>query len=55
MIAVGPAQGDAEIEKYFDMSVALIPADDALCGIGTSIMSMETVGALMATRTELHM
>ena len=55
VIAVGAAQGDTEIEKYFDMSVVLIPADDVLCGIGTSIVSMETVGALMATRTELHM
>jgi len=54
VIAAGPACGDTEIEKYFDMSVVLIPVDDALSGIGTSITSMETVAALMTTRAELH-
>ncbi len=49
----GAALGDSEIEKYFDMSVVLIPAADALNGIGTLITSMETVGALMAARTVL--
>ena len=49
----GPACGDTEIEKYFDMSVVLIPAEDALRGIGTTITSMETIGALMAARSEL--
>jgi ADP-ribose pyrophosphatase len=53
VVLAGPAHGDAEIEKYFDMSVVLIPAGDALRGIGTSIVSMETVGAIMATRSEL--
>ena len=52
--AAGPAQGDTEIEKYFDMSVVLMPAEEALHGIGTVITSMETVGALMAARTELQ-
>jgi ADP-ribose pyrophosphatase len=49
----GMARGDTEIEKYFDMSVVLIPAAEALSGIGTVITSMETVGALMAARFEL--
>jgi ADP-ribose pyrophosphatase len=49
----GMARGDTEIEKYFDMSVVLIPAAEALSGIGTVITSMETVGALMAARLEL--
>jgi ADP-ribose pyrophosphatase len=49
----GAATGDTEIEKYFDMSVVLIPADDALRGIGTTITSMETVGALMSARPAL--
>jgi 8-oxo-dGTP pyrophosphatase MutT (NUDIX family) len=31
----GAARGDTEIEKYFDMSVVLIPAAEALAGIGT--------------------
>jgi ADP-ribose pyrophosphatase len=49
----GPARLDAEIEKYFDISVVLLPVQEALDGIGTIITSMETVGALMAARTLL--
>jgi 8-oxo-dGTP pyrophosphatase MutT (NUDIX family) len=49
----GPARLDAEIEKYFDISVVLLPVQEALDGIGTIITSMETVGALMAARTQL--
>ena len=49
----GAATGDAEIEKYFDLSVVLIPVQNALNGIGTVITSMETVGALMAARSAL--
>jgi ADP-ribose pyrophosphatase len=49
----GAARGDTEIEKYFDMSVVLLPAADMLSGIGTTITSMETIGALMAVRDEL--
>jgi 8-oxo-dGTP pyrophosphatase MutT (NUDIX family) len=49
----GPARLDAEIEKYFDISVVLLPVQEALDGIGTIINSMETVGALMAARTRL--
>ena len=51
--AAGEATGDTEIEKYFDMSVVLVPVQDALRGIGTTITSMETVGALMATQAML--
>lgn len=47
------ARGDTEIEKYFDMSVVLVSATDALRGIGTTITSMETIGALMAVRDKL--
>jgi ADP-ribose pyrophosphatase len=49
----GAARGDTEIEKYFDMSVMLIPATEALARIGTLITSMETIGALMAARAGL--
>jgi ADP-ribose pyrophosphatase len=49
----GPARLDAEIEKYFDISVVLLPVQEALDGIGTIITSMETVGALMAAPTQL--
>jgi len=54
VIASGPARGDTEIEKYFDMSVVLIPVDEALRAVGATITSMETVGALMAARAELQ-
>jgi hypothetical protein len=36
------------------MSVVLIPVDGALRGVGDTITGMETVGALMAARTELQ-
>jgi ADP-ribose pyrophosphatase len=54
VIAAGPARGDTEIEKYFDMSIVLMPAEQALSGIGTTITSMETVGALTAARSQLQ-
>ena len=50
----GPARLDNEIEKYFDMSVLLLPVGDVLDGIGRSITSMETVGALMAAGSALR-
>ena len=43
----GPATGDTEIEKYFDMSVVVIPLSKALATIGTDIYGTETVTALM--------
>jgi ADP-ribose pyrophosphatase len=49
----GIARGDTEIEKYFDMSVVLVPVAEALRAIGASITSMETIGALMAARDKL--
>jgi ADP-ribose pyrophosphatase len=49
----GPARLDTEIEKYFDMSVVLLGVEQALDGIGSTITSMETIGALMAARAEL--
>jgi ADP-ribose pyrophosphatase len=53
VVVAGAARGDTEIEKYFDMSVVLVPVADALRGIGTTITSMESIGALMAVRDEL--
>jgi ADP-ribose pyrophosphatase len=50
----GPARLDTEIEKYFDISVVIVPIDQALNSIGSTITSMETVGALMAARAELR-
>lgn len=40
----GVARGDTELNMYFDMSVVLILATEALAGIGTLITSMETIG-----------
>jgi ADP-ribose pyrophosphatase len=53
VVEAGPARLDAEIEKYFDMGVVLLPVHEALTGIGSTITSMETIGALMAARAEL--
>jgi ADP-ribose pyrophosphatase len=54
VITIGPARWDTEIEKYFDMSVVLMPVEQALSEIGSTITSMETVGALMAAHFELQ-
>jgi hypothetical protein len=51
--ATGPARGDTEIEKYFDMSIVLMTARQALQAVGTTITSMETVGALMTAQPDL--
>jgi hypothetical protein len=36
------------------MSVVLIPVEEALRAVGDTITSMETVGALMAARSDLQ-
>lgn len=41
------AEGDTEIEKYFDMSVVHMPFSDAVGQIGKTIHGLETVAALM--------
>jgi ADP-ribose pyrophosphatase len=46
----GPATGDTEIEKYFDMSVIIMPFSKALAAIGDTISGTETVTALMLAR-----
>jgi ADP-ribose pyrophosphatase len=43
----GPATGDTEIEKYFDMSVVRVPLAEAVAEIGAGINGTETVTALM--------
>lgn len=45
--SIGTAQGDTEIEKYFDMSVVEMPFEDAFAAIGQTIHGIETAGALM--------
>ena len=50
VVASGPASGDTEIEKYFDMSVVVMPFSAALEAIGDSISGTETITALMLAR-----
>lgn len=47
VIASGAPSGDTQIEKYFDMSVVLMPFSAALEAIGDAITGTETVTALM--------
>ena len=49
----GPPRGDTEIEKYFDMSVVVMPFEAALAAIGDTISGTETVTALMLARRAL--
>jgi len=51
VVQAGPARLDTEIEKYFDMSVVLLPVAEALNGIGTSITSMNASRTSVATRS----
>lgn len=43
----GAATGDTEIEKYFDMSVVILPFSAAIKEIGRDISGTETITALM--------
>jgi ADP-ribose pyrophosphatase len=54
VIRNGPARGDTEIEKYFDMSVTEMPLSAVFDAIGDAIDGMETVGALMIARRHIH-
>jgi 8-oxo-dGTP pyrophosphatase MutT (NUDIX family) len=47
VVVAGPASGDTEIEKYFDMSVVVMPLGEAVTAIGDAIRGTETVTALM--------
>lgn len=47
------AEGDTEIERYFDMSVVHMPFSEAMTQIGKTIHGLETVGALMLARQVL--
>lgn len=52
--ANGPAIGDTEIEKYFDMSIVEMPLDQALNAVGNTIHGIETAGALMLAHQRLQ-
>ncbi len=51
--AAGTAQLDMEIEKYFDLSVAVMPLAEAIAEIGRSIDGLETLGALMLAQRQM--
>jgi ADP-ribose pyrophosphatase len=53
VVASGPADGDTEIEKYFDMSVAVMPLADVMKAVGDGIAGTETVTALTLAREAL--
>jgi len=46
VVESGPAHLDTEIEKYFDMSVVVMPLAAAVKSIGDSIVGTETITAL---------
>lgn len=51
VIADGPATGDAEIEKYFDMSISIVGRGEVLAGIGDAIIGTESItGFVLANR-----
>jgi ADP-ribose pyrophosphatase len=47
VVASGPARGDTEIEKYFDMSVIVMPFSAVIAEIGSLVGGTETISALM--------
>lgn len=51
--ATGAAQLDSEIEKYFDLSVVVMPLNKAISEIGRAIDGLETLGALLLARQRL--
>lgn len=51
----GPAAGDAEIEKYFDMSVELREQREVLGAIGDAVIGTETITAFMLAEQQLRM
>lgn len=50
VVRVGDPAGDSEIEKYFDMAVAVFPFAHVVRQIGVAIHGMESVGALLRAR-----
>lgn len=52
--SIGSAQGDTEIEKYFDMSTVEMPFADALMEVGRTIHGIETAGALLLASKHLR-
>jgi len=53
VVKAGEPVLDNLIERYFDMSVRVIPATEVFGRLGRDIDGMETVGALLLARTHL--
>jgi ADP-ribose pyrophosphatase len=53
VLPTGPPGGDAEIEKYFDMSVETRDRKDVLASIGSTVIGTETVTAFMLAERQL--
>jgi ADP-ribose pyrophosphatase len=49
----GQAEGDLEIERYFEMSIVIREFDAAVRAIGTEIVGLETAGALLLAKAAL--
>lgn len=49
----GDAHLDTEIEVYFDMSVVVMPFDQAIAEAGRSIYGLETIGALLLAQRQM--
>jgi ADP-ribose pyrophosphatase len=54
VVKVGEPVLDNLIERYFDMSVQVIPTAEAFGRLGRDIDGMETVGALLLARAQLE-
>ncbi|GAA3450335.1 hypothetical protein GCM10018962_21680 [Dactylosporangium matsuzakiense] len=54
VVSAGAPQGDTEIEKYFDMSVVVMPFDEAISALGRTIHGLETLGGLLLARQALE-
>ena len=50
---IGPALYDNEIERYFDMSIVIMPLATAFVSIGEKISGIESAAALMLARSHL--
>jgi ADP-ribose diphosphatase len=53
VIRSGKANGDTEIERYFDMSIVEMPFEEALVSVGSAITGLETAGALLLANAAL--
>lgn len=50
----GPASGDAEIERYFDMKVDVVTLDDFMSAVGLVITGMEAVAVISLARPHVQ-